>query len=76
MLTVCPTCNTEIALKGDRIPDPAPPVTVWTYNFSSGKYHIREQGNGDCVAHTHSKEHAARIVQDHARAQFQERRPR
>jgi hypothetical protein len=28
-------------------------------------YHIREQGNGDCVAHASTQQHAAQIVADH-----------
>lgn len=40
----------------------------WKHSFTHGEYHIREYGNGDCVAHTKSHAQAERICADHNNA--------
>lgn len=47
---------------------PAPDTEgEWSYNGPDTQgYHIREAGNGDCIAHVPLERHAARIVSDHS----------
>jgi len=40
----------------------------WAYDAAtshSGNYHVRAQGNGDCIAHTTTERDATQIVSDH-----------
>jgi len=45
---------------------PAPETDgEWSWNYSDMKFHVRESGNGDCVAHTTTERAAAQIVREH-----------
>lgn len=40
---------------------------LWKHNFTNGEYHIREVGNGDCIAHTKNFHRAEQVCREHNR---------